>query len=487
MKKIPFIVLLLTLQANLYSQNYFSQTPPDAYYFSKFGNLTDARGMSMGNAMSVLSDNYSAVVLNPATLGLSRRITSNVSFGLNLYRNEVTFIDSVNTSHKTETVLNQAGFVFPLSGDSASNNLVFAVGYNQSKNLNRTFGFSGYNTMDNTLIRSLTANNSPVTKRLKLSYPRYLPETNEYLGEGTILNNNLQENASVFDEGTVNHWSLGIAYEFAHNIFVGLSVNYIIGSNLSNRELSEINTGFYSDTLETYPGDARTKGFQKFYLKDIVDQTFNGVDFRFGVLYKFFNFISVGGSIKSPSIISIDETHYFKGGSEFTTGFNPLVDSLVTSSYTVTTPYEFTAAAAVNLFILTGAAEVSYVDYSQMRFSSGLSVPKSSELTKEILDKYTRVLNLKAGAEFRLPFTGLSARAGFMYFPSPLKDDETRYDRKYLTAGAGIKSGEGNMEFNVAYIVGWWDEILRDYGNDIPPIASRVRTDNIVGSFVFRF
>jgi hypothetical protein len=487
MMKIPFIVFILILQANLYSQSYFSQTPYDVYSFSRFGNLTDARGMSMGNAMSVLSDNYSAVVLNPATLGLSRNITANVTFGLNLYRNEATFLDSVNTSHKTETVLNQAGFVFPLSGDSASHNVVLAVGFNQSKNLNRIFEFSGYNTLDNTLIKSLTANNSPVTRRLKLSYPRYLPGTNEYLGEETILNNNLQENASVFDEGTLNHWSLGFAYEFAYNIFFGFSANYIVGSNLSNREFSEDNTGYYPDTLATFPGDLRTEGFQKFYLTDIVNQVYNGVDFRFGVLYKFFNFISIGGSVKTPSIIAIDEEHYFKGGSVFASGFNPLVDSVVTSSYTIRTPYEFTGAAAVNIFFLTGAAEVSYVDYTEMRFSGGLDIPQSSELTKEILDSYTRVLNLKAGAEFRLPFTGISARAGFMYFPSPIKNDDPVYDRKYLTAGAGIKSGEGSMEFNVAYIVGWWQEKIRDYGNDIPPITSNVRTDNIIGSFILRF
>ncbi len=487
MMKSSLIAFVIILQANLYSQSYFSQTPYDVYSFSKFGNLTDARAMSMGNAMSVLSDNSSAVVLNPATLGLSRSITANLTFGLNLYRNEATFLDSVKTSHKTETVLNQAGFVFPLSGDSASHNVVFAVGFNQSKNFNRIFDFSGYNSLDNTLIKSLTANNSPVTKRLKLSYPRFQPETNEYLGEGTILNNNLQGSGFVFDEGTLNNWSLAFAYEFAYNIFVGFSANYIVGSSLNNREFSESNTGFYPDTLETLPGDLRTKGFQNFYLTDIVNQVFNGVDFRFGVLYKFFNFISVGGSVKTPSIISIDEEHYFKGGSQFATGFNSLADSVVTASYTIRTPYEFTGAAAVNIFFLTGAAEVSYVDYTEMRFSGGLDIPQSSELTNEILDSYTRVINLKAGAELRLPFTGISARAGFMYFPSPIKNDDPVYDKKYLTAGMGIKSGEGSMEFNVAYIVGWWQEKIRDYGTGIPPITSNVRTDNIIGSFVLRF
>ena len=485
-KRYLCVIILLLSQISLYSQDYFSQKPFDIYSFSKFENLTDARAMGMGNALSLLSDNYTAVVLNPATLGLARKITLGTSFGLNLYRNEATFLDSVNTSKKTETVLNQAGVVFPLSGDSASNNFVLAVGYNQSKNMNRIFKFSGFNESGSTLINSLADNNSSITKRLLLSYPLY-KDGSIYVGEQTVLNSNLQETGSSIDEGTLNHWSLGLAYEFAHNIFVGFSLNYIIGSSLINREFSESNTGFYPDTLQIVPGNLKTSGFKKFNLNDVISRIYNGLDIRFGVLYKFYNFISIGGSVKTPSNIWIDEEHYFKGSSEFTTGFKPKLDTIVLSSYQISTPFEFTVGAAVNIFFLTGAAEVSYVDYSSMRLSGGLSIPQRAELTKEIIENYTRALNLKAGAEFRLPFTGLSARAGFMYFPSPLKNDETVYDRKYLTAGLGIKSGEGSMEFNLAYIVGWWNERVPDYRKDIPSISSKVRTDNIIGSLVLRF
>jgi hypothetical protein len=457
----------------------------DIYSFSRFGSLTDARAMGMGNAHSLLSDNYTAVVLNPATLGLSRKITLGTSFGLNLYRNEATFLDIVNTSKKTETVLHQAGAVFPLSSDT-SNNFVIAVGYNQSKNMNRIFKFSGFNSFGSTLINNLTTVNSPITKRLLLSYPQY-HDGSIYVGEMTVLNSNLQETGSSFDEGTLNYWSFGLAYEFAHNIFVGFSLNYIIGSSLTDKEFSESNNGFYPDTLQIVPGNSNTAGFKKLYLNDIVNRIYNGLDIRFGVLYKFYNFISIGGSVKTPSIIGLDEEHYFKGSSEFNNGLNPTLDSTILSSYNMSTPFEFTIGATVNLFFLTGAAEVSYIDYSSMRFTGGLSVPQRAELTKQIIEDYTRVLNLKAGAEFRLPFTGLSARAGFMYFPSQLKNDENVFDRKYLTAGLGIKSGEGSMEFNLAYIVGWWDERIPDYGMGIPSILSRVRIDNIIGSLVLRY
>jgi len=34
---------------------------------------------------------------------------------------------------------------------------------------------------------------------------------------------------------------------------------------------------------------------------------------------------------------------------------------------------------------------------------------------KEVTEQFTRVLNLNGGAELRLPFTGLIARAGFQF------------------------------------------------------------------------
>lgn len=49
-----------------------------------------------------------------------------------------------------------------------------------------------------------------------------------------------------------------------------------------------------------------------------------------------------------------------------------------------------------------------------MRFSGDIDPTITAAINKQILTKYTQVFNLRGGAEFRLPFTGLSARSGFM-------------------------------------------------------------------------
>jgi hypothetical protein len=481
------VLLNFLFFSSLTAQNYFEPNISDALRLSQSGNIFDARALGMGNAHSIINDTYTATLMNPATLGLASRFTINTSIGVNLYRSEATFLNDKFPSDKTETILNQAGIVIPLVSDSASHNFVISIGYNRSRDFNRVVKFSGFNSGNNSLIQDLTSMNNYLPRDLLLSYSTFDPTTNEYLGDNTIFSGNLNQDGYVLEEGGVNHWSFGIAYEFASNIFFGASVNYNVGSFLSDGEFTESDmNNNYHDTLRTVPNNHLSAGFKSFYINDINDWVFNGVDFRFGVLYKFFDFIGIGGSVKTPTISFVDEKHYFKGTSEFISGNTARVDTVISNDYTITSPFEFTLAAAVNIFFLTGTAEVTYIDYTQMKFSEGLTVPDRSALNKQILDKYTQTFNVKAGAEFRLPFTGISARAGAMYIPYPVEDAPQEFDRKFLTAGLGLRSGEGAMEFNVTYILGFWDQLSEDYGSGISQVYQEIRSDNIVASLTLR-
>jgi len=474
--------------SSISAQDYFKPNIGDALRVSISGQIYDARTLSMGNSNTVFNDTYSATLLNPATLGLARKFTVNTSVGANLYNNDANFINDSTFSRRTETVLNQLGIVIPLVSDSASNNFVISLGYNRSKDFNKILKFSSYNSANSSLIQDLTSINNFIPRELLLSYPEFDPGSNEYLGDRTIFNGNLNQEGYVLEEGGINHWSFGIAGELASNIFFGASFNYNVGSYLRDGEFTESDTrDSYADTLQTIGNDPLTAAFQSFYINDIKDWVFNGYDLRIGVLYKFFNFIGIGGAVKTPSIISITENHYFRGKSQFATSFSAQIDTVIANKFTIQSPYEFSVAADVNLWIITGTAEVTYIDYTQMKFSGDLEVPEQSALNKKIIDAYTQTVNLKIGAEFRLPFTGLSARAGAMYIPYPVADAPTEFDRKFLTAGLGIRSGEGAMEFDVAYVYGFWDQVSEDYGSSIQPVTQSILSQNILASLTLRF
>ncbi len=80
----------------------------------------------------------------------------------------------------------------------------------------------------------------------------------------------------------------------------------------SNREFREtdINVVFYPLATTTIPDSNLTAGFDSYYLNDVVDWSYNGWDGRFGLLYKFFDFIRLGGSVKLPTTFVITEDHY---------------------------------------------------------------------------------------------------------------------------------------------------------------------------------
>jgi uncharacterized protein YaiE (UPF0345 family) len=492
LKKNIFVVLIVLSQivftVSINSQDYFKPNIGDALRLSISGQIYDARALSMGNSNSVFNDTYTATLLNPATLGLARKITINTSVGANLYNNEAFFISDSLLSKRTETVLYQLGIVIPLVSDTADNNFVISLGYNRSKDFNRILKFNGFNSTNTSLIQDLTSINNYIPRDLSLSYPEFDPASNEYLGDRTIFNGNLNQEGYVLEEGGINHWSFGIAGELASNIFFGASFNYNVGNYLRDGEFTESDSrDSYADSIRTIGNNPLTAGFQSFYINDIKDWVFNGYDLRIGVLYKFFNFIGIGGSVKTPSVISVEENHYFRGNTQFSTNYIAEIDTVTSNNFTIQSPYEFSVAADVNLWIITGTAEITYIDYTQMKFSGDMEVPEQSALNKKIIDTYTQTFNLKMGAEFRLPFTGLSARVGGMYIPFPVADSPTEFDRKFLTAGLGIRSGEGAMEFNVAYVYGFWDHVAEDYGSSIQPIRQSIISQNILASLSLRF
>jgi hypothetical protein len=160
-----------------------------------------------------------------------------------------------------------------------------------------------------------------------------------------------------------------------------------------------------------------------------------------------------------PGEHTVNDEVYIDGKSRFAGNTSlEIHEAAAGSSFTFLPPSEVTVGAMVNLWILTGTAEARYLDYSQTKITSGAGeLPDRTALNKRIKDDLGAVVNLNLGAEFRLPWTGLSARAGFIYQPSQYKADPSRFARKFLTAGIGINSGDV-MQFDLAYAFGWRGE-----------------------------
>jgi hypothetical protein len=450
----------------------------DAIRISRQGMNFNARALGMGNAYSTIGSDFTALRMNPATLGLSEGASYTMSINTNGFLYQSKFFGTQTNFTTTNTTLNQAGLTIPFKLDS-TRQMVVGLGYTQDKDFNTGGKYDGYNAGHSSFVELLTDNPNTVARDLGLIYPTYdnADPNRRYLGDQTILTGDFEENGYVLDAGNLIHFSGGISLQAGPGVFFGLSGSYNLGTYDSDKEFTATDTkNTYPDSLRTVPTDPRTAGFKDATYRDVRTTQYKGWDVRFGVLYRFYNFIGVSASFKVPFEHTIDETRYLSGTSNFSTGTLLKVDPTPTmQSRQIKPPYEVTVGAMMNLWILTGTAEATYVDYSQMKVSGGVEYPEQSDINKRIKDEFTRVLNLNIGGEFRLPFTGLIARAGAMYRPSPYKGDPSRYDQKFLTLGFGIDTAE-RLLFDVGYLYGWRDQRKDEVQTSADPTVEQTVT-----------
>ena len=111
--KINKIILSFIVAAMMISQSY-AQNFNDALRLSRPGLQSSARALGMGNSFTAIADDYAAVYLNPAGLGLIKRFEIAGSMNYNSYSNDVLFFENSLNSKRTNFEFNQLGIVAPM-------------------------------------------------------------------------------------------------------------------------------------------------------------------------------------------------------------------------------------------------------------------------------------------------------------------------------------------------------------------------------------
>jgi hypothetical protein len=401
---------------------------------------------------------FSALGFNPATMALGKKASYSVTMNTNAFKSDANYYGANVGFTTTSTTGSQTGLTFPVRLDT-THNLVLGLGYTQSKDYNLGYQYEGINGGSLSFVEALADKADPLSRMLGLSYPTY-DSSGNFLGDHTVLGPEMYERGYLLDEGGMFHFSAGASVEAVRNVFFGVSGNYNISPYNSDLELTAVDTNdVYPVGVLTIPDNPSTDGFISTNYRVVRSKQYKGWDVRFGVLYKLENFISLSASFKAPTSHRVNEDVFISGKSQFSGNHSIVVpETKSTSSYYFSPPAEMTLGAMVNLWILTGTLQASYVDYADMKITGGVGeLPARTQINKRIKDELSAVVNLNMGAEFRLPFTGLSARAGGIYQPSPYKGDKSRYDQKFLTAGIGINSNN-IMQFDMAYAYGWRGE-----------------------------
>lgn len=457
-----------------------SQQISDALRVSRQGLHFNARALSMGNAYSTIGYDFSALRFNPATMAVGGKASYTATWNTNAFQSTSDYYGTHTEFTTTSTPAGQIGLTVPFRL-KAEQSLVLGFGYTQPKDFDFGYKYEGLNGGSPSFVQVLARRGDATARALGLTYPGY-DSSGNYIGDQTILGANMFEKGYLLDEGGLTHFTFGAAVEAAYNVFFGVSASYNTGYYNSDLELeaSDIND-FYPAGVQTIPGNPQTDGFVATDYRLVRSKQYRGWDLRFGMMYRLANFIGVSASFKVPSSHKVEESTFASGLSQFAADRSIAVPETETASlYHFKPPSEMTVGAMANLWILTGTAEVTYVDYSSMKITSGVGdLPERTEINKRIKDELSSVLNLNAGVEFRLPFTGLSARAGGIYQPSLYKADPARFAQKYLTAGIGINSNNF-MHFDFGYAYGWRGEFRDEQTGDASSAERDIVSHNVL-------
>jgi long-subunit fatty acid transport protein len=341
--------------------------------------------------------------------------------------------------------------------------LVFGLAYNTTKDFVGSLEFSGFNNGSNSKIQSLLDTDIP--------YDLYLTDDNG----NTIINGRLNQSGNMLNSGSLNQWTLTGAIEAYKNLFIGANISVVSGSFNSDFDYYEDDTqNIYQG--ETAPGYPSTTDFRTFYLKNLLKWDIEGWNAKLGFLYQLPKLARIGLTIQFPKVYKINEDFNVEGKSEFA-GASVTLDPEKYSDkvkYDITTPYEISGGASVNLKGLIISGQATYIDYKEMEFSNGEGISPTyfSDQNKRIKNLMRPVVNYNLGAEYTFSDLGFRVRGGFILQPSAFKNDPSDFDKKFITAGLGFLS-DGVIGIDIAYAYGWW----KDFGDNYDSNVSRTYQD----------
>ena len=318
-----------------------------------------------------------------------------------------------------------------------------------------------------------------------ISYLLFLTDNS---GEITPINGMLNQRGNILESGNIGTWSLAGALEVSENVFVGATLNLFSGKYESDRRYYEEDVNdVYGVDVQTDPEDPDTQDFELFYLNDFLEWDIAGWDLKLGFLYDMHGFFNFGATVKFPTVYDIKEIYNVYGEAEFGTNVLVVLDPEILNSdeYEITTPYEFTVGGSIDIANLILSADATYIDYSQMEFSGGLSPADRSYNNREIKELFESVLNYNMGFEYELPLLNLLVRGGFMYINSPFKGDPSEFDRKFFTGGLGFNASR-TLRVDIAYAHGWWKNIGDNYDSGVSRTFQDLTSDNVVFSVTYR-
>ena len=468
MKKIFFSACLLSLfMAHAHAQETYENTK----LIDNDLNGT-ARYVGMGGAMEALGADISVINSNPAGIGLFRRSSGSVSFGLVSQDGASSF----KYGNKTNASFDQAGFVYSLR-DGRRTFINFGFNYHKSKNfdyiLNAASGLNGASQHKLSYMKAL-ANENNLDKtssgwRGKFSYTSQLDNLYYNTLMMTSSDGFFYNDASRYEFGRAETGYIG---EYDFNTSVNVNDRVYLGITIGIHDVHYTGHSLYSEASVNL--NNQTAG--DITVNDERRITGTGYNASFGIIFRPVDAspFRIGLSVTTPTWYDLKTSNYTylinntkaDGGGKLQ-GDYPNYTTGESYEFKLFTPWKFGVSLGhtVGNYLALGAS-YEYADYSRLdtRVNDGYDVDYWGDVyehssSDEPMNRHTRetlkaVSTLKIGAEAKV-MPNLAVRAGYNYV-SPMFKKEGYKDGNIDSYGSNYSSATDytNWEATNRYTVG---------------------------------
>ena len=502
MKK--YILSLLVATAATSGSLYAQTLAENAFGFSQMNYGSTARFKGMGGAQIGVGGDIGSISANPAGLGLFTKSEFSLTPEFNSVSNKSSFLGNQTKGDKSQINLNNLGVVFysptaRAKGSDVNNGLVstvFGLSYNRNNDFMNNFQYNGTNT--NSSIRDFyveDATNNGIENSIGGdAYKSYLINKNATnfpngFSAEPYNNANFKQNWNETRLGSTSEFNVGGALNFSNKLYIGATASFVNVKYTSDAVFLEsgIMNSFNEDTKQY-------NGTENYALTQSRNQESkgSGVNLKLGMIFRPISELRIGVNFQSPTWMNVDDNTYLQVNTQLINYKSNNDPINYYSSYNLRTPLK--ASGGIS-YVFGGraliSADVDYIDYASMRFSTNdnSNVADINSSNSFIKNAYKETINYRFGAEVKV--TDLfSLRAGYGVNGNGIKDEFLgNSEAKYYSGGLGYRFD--NYYFDLTYqnyqikSLKSSPYILNDYSE--PVADTKSNRNNVFLTFGVRF
>ena len=446
MNRISFFLISLFLVSFL-----SGQTIEDALRYSQLSPTGTARFAGTAGALTPLGADFTTLSTNPAGIGWVRRGYFVITPGIQSQNSTSQLFEGTNSgpqdASKGRFTLPNIGAVF----STETRSLYFptfniGIGFNRLADFNETINYSG--NSPGSLVQSFVedANDglfSDFRNELAFEVDAILEDNQGFFSD--FLSNPdgvIRREGNVARTGGMSEFVLGFGGNYRDKVMWGATLGVPFMNFKEEREYNEIDS------------DNEIEFFDDLSYDESLETNGNGINFKFGLIYRASQALRISAAVHSPTFWSIDETYETTFSYAYTDADNVAQGGTALSptsefAYNLQTPWR--VLLGVGSVISNKAfisADFDYVNYQGNKFSYDDFATEAEDLNNNIDSFLTSGISMRVGGEINLKPFQLRAGGGIQTFP--LKD----FDQSdlLLSAGAGYRKGSFFMDIAYQYL-----------------------------------